>query len=76
MVDQLFDDFNQIYLIFIYYNFLRFDFDLEMSDIYKMLISLTSTNVENTNSNKKNDTETSSIDWEIQKVWKLHCSII
>jgi len=39
-----------------------------MSDIYKMLISLTSDNVENTNSDKKNDPKISSIDWEIQKV--------
>ncbi|XP_015377569.1 PREDICTED: leucine-rich repeat-containing protein 40-like [Diuraphis noxia] len=45
-----------------------FDFDLEMSDIYKMLVSLTSNNVENTNSNKKNDPKISSIDWEIQKL--------
>lgn len=57
-------------------NFWRFDFDLEMSDIYKMLISLTSNNVENTNSDKKNDPKISSIDWEIQKVWKLYGSII
>lgn len=54
----------------IYYNFWRFDFDLEMSDIYKMLISLTSNNVENTNSDKKNDPKISNIDWEIQKVWQ------
>lgn len=47
-----------------------------MSDIYKMLISLTSNNVENTNGDKKNDPKISSIDLEIQKVWKLHCSII
>lgn len=60
----------------IYYNFWRFDFDLEMSDIYKMLISLTSNNVENTNSDKKNDPKISNIDWEIQKVWQLYYSII
>ncbi|XP_003246391.1 leucine-rich repeat-containing protein 40-like [Acyrthosiphon pisum] len=45
-----------------------FDFDLEMSDIYKMLMSLTSNNVENTNSDKKNDLKISNIDWEIQKL--------
>jgi len=39
-----------------------------MSDIYKMLISLTSNNVENPNSDKKNDPKISNIDWEIQKV--------
>jgi len=39
-----------------------------MSDIYKMLISLTSNNVENTKSDKKIDPKISSIDREIQKV--------
>ncbi|XP_025206694.1 leucine-rich repeat-containing protein 27-like [Melanaphis sacchari] len=45
-----------------------FDFDLEMSDIYKMLISLTSSEAENTNSDKKNNSKISNIDWEIQKL--------
>jgi len=39
-----------------------------MSDVYKMLISLTSNNTDNTNGDKNNDPKLSNIDWEIQKV--------
>lgn len=46
-----------------------------MSDIYKMLLSLTPNDEENTNSDKNNNSKISNIDWEIQKVWK-HFSII
>jgi len=39
-----------------------------MSDIYKMLLSLTPNDEENTNSDKNNNSKISNIDWEIQKV--------
>lgn len=39
-----------------------------MSDIYNMLISLTTNNIEVTNTNKTN---VSTVDMEIQKVWKF-----
>ncbi|XP_026814164.1 leucine-rich repeat-containing protein 40-like [Rhopalosiphum maidis] len=45
-----------------------FDFDLEMSDIYNILISLTPNDAENTNSDKNNDSKISNIDLEIQKL--------
>jgi len=47
-----------------------------MSDIYNILISLTPNDAENTNNDKNNDSKISNIDWEIQKVCKLHCSKI
>lgn len=53
--------------------FTRFDFDLEMSDIYKMLMSLTPS-VENTNIDKINVVKTSNIEWEMQKV--CNCNMI
>jgi len=42
-----------------------------MSNIYNMLISLTSNNSENTNNDKINVSKTSNIDFEIQKVKQL-----
>ncbi|KAF0753236.1 leucine-rich repeat-containing protein 27-like [Aphis craccivora] len=45
-----------------------FDFDLEMSDIYKMLLSLTPNDEENTSSDKNKNSKISNIDWEIQKL--------
>lgn len=42
-----------------------------MSDIYKMLTSLTP-NVENNNNEKTNVSKTSVVDWEIQKVLNVY----
>lgn len=47
-----------------------------MSDVYKMLVNLTSSNVEDAKSDKINDSKTSNIDCEIQKVRKLHFLIL
>lgn len=59
-------------MLIIKFEFIRFDFDLETSDIYKMLINITPNHIENTYNNKTNELKTSNVDLEIQKVWKLH----
>lgn len=43
-----------------------------MSEIYKMLINLTPNNIESTKYDTVSISKKSNIDFEIQKVWKLH----